>query len=92
MLASFAGPKFSLLEHVLARNVKLLFRSNQHPSLNFSTGRKLPRLAGGPMASQDYYEGQTWKLHPGAPNLVLWCVGHTQVNRNFTQLVFGHEP
>ena len=31
------------------------------------------------MASQDYYEGQTWKAHPGAENLVSWCVRHVQV-------------
>lgn len=28
------------------------------------------------MAMQDYYEGQIWKKHPGAGNLVRWCVGN----------------
>lgn len=31
------------------------------------------------MAMQDYYEGQTWKGYPGAPNLVSWCVRNTEV-------------
>ena len=28
------------------------------------------------MAIQDYYEGQIWKKHPGAGNLVRWCIGN----------------
>jgi hypothetical protein len=31
------------------------------------------------MASQDYYEGQKWKAHPGVEYLVLWCVRQVQV-------------
>lgn len=32
------------------------------------------------MASQDYYEGQTWKNHPGASNLLSWCVRNIDVS------------
>jgi hypothetical protein len=53
--------------------------SNPHPALNLSTGRKLPRMAGGPMASQDYYEAQTWKSHLGLPSVLSWCVRNAKV-------------
>lgn len=69
----------ALLSHILEHKVKPLFRSNPHPDLNLSTGRKLSRPAGGPMASQDYYENQTWKNAPGAANLLSWCVRHLEV-------------
>jgi hypothetical protein len=64
---------------ILQTHVKPLFRANPHPSLNLSTGRKLPRLAGGPLGSNDYYESQPWKKYPGVANSVSWCVRHTNV-------------
>ena len=68
-----------LIECVLVNEIKPLFKANPHPSINVSTGRKLSRPAGGPMASQDHFEGQAWKTCPGAPNVVLWCLRHIQV-------------
>jgi hypothetical protein len=62
------------IEDVLLQQIKPVFQSNPHPSLNLSTGRKLARPAGGPLASQDYYEGQTWKQHPEAHIKLQWCV------------------
>ncbi|KAJ7762837.1 hypothetical protein DFH07DRAFT_739057 [Mycena maculata] len=76
ILHRFSAPPLPLIVQVLQYNVKPLFRSNPHPSLNLETGRKLARPAGGPMASQDFYDGQTWKEHPGASNIVIWCVRH----------------
>lgn len=79
ILGIVPGPAAPLLEHILKKKIKPFFISNPHPSLNVSTGRKLPRAAGGPMATQDYYEGQTWKMHPAAPNVISWCVSHIEV-------------
>ena len=47
--------------------------------LNLETSRKLPRTAGGYVASQDAYEGQEWKTHPGIGNVLLWCVQRINV-------------
>ncbi|TFK43043.1 hypothetical protein BDQ12DRAFT_162717 [Crucibulum laeve] len=69
----FLPPSVPLLRHILTNNIKPIFRSNPHPSLNLETGRKLARPAGGPMASQDYYDSQTWKQHPGVGVVVQWC-------------------
>ncbi|KAI0052623.1 hypothetical protein FA95DRAFT_1663859 [Auriscalpium vulgare] len=69
-------PYESLVEGILNRNIKGVFSHSPHPSLNVHTGRKLPRASGGPMASQDAYEGQTWKDQPGVGNVLLWCVQH----------------
>ncbi|KAJ6512117.1 hypothetical protein C8R47DRAFT_1093598 [Mycena vitilis] len=80
ILQEFSEPPLPLVVQVLQHNVKPLFRSNPHPSINLETGRKLARPAGGPMASQDFYDGQTWKDHPGAANIVLWCVQHIPSN------------
>ncbi|KAK0191366.1 hypothetical protein F5146DRAFT_1048368 [Armillaria mellea] len=74
ILRRFPEPDMHLLKRILMHDVKPLFLSTPHPSLNLSTGRKLPRLAGGPMASQDYYEEQTWKEHPETTSLVLFVV------------------
>ncbi|KAK0467886.1 uncharacterized protein EV420DRAFT_433076 [Desarmillaria tabescens] len=74
ILHRFHEPDVRLLKRILTHNVKPLFLSTPHPSLNLSTGRKLPRLAGGPMASQDYYEEQTWKEHPETASLVSFVV------------------
>ncbi|KAJ7497480.1 hypothetical protein FB451DRAFT_1211627 [Mycena latifolia] len=76
ILRGFPEPPVVLLVQMLEHNVKPLFRFNPHPSLNLQTGRKLARPAGGPMASQDFYDNQMWKNHPGASNIVLWCVQH----------------
>ncbi|KAK7060110.1 hypothetical protein VNI00_000874 [Paramarasmius palmivorus] len=67
ILREISPPTVPLLNEILSHHVKPMFRSNPHPSLNTSTGRKLNRPAGGPMASQDFYESQTWKRHVGAP-------------------------
>src|ERR1700722_18791928 len=78
-LSSLSVEHPSVVDEILQNIVKPLFRSNPHPSLNLSTGRTLPRPAGGPMASQDYYQSQTWKTHPGSANVVSWCVRKTNV-------------
>ncbi|KAJ7646143.1 hypothetical protein B0H17DRAFT_1215798 [Mycena rosella] len=74
ILRGFSDPPLPLVVQMLEHNVKPRFRSNPHPSLNLQTGRKLARPAGGPMASQDFYDNQAWKENPGASNIVLWCV------------------
>ncbi|TFK74389.1 hypothetical protein BDN72DRAFT_833295 [Pluteus cervinus] len=63
-----------LLRQLLVGNIKPWFQSNPHPYIHVDTGRKLGRAAGGPLASGDYYEAQTWKKYPGAANVVSWCV------------------
>ncbi|KNZ73664.1 hypothetical protein J132_10465 [Termitomyces sp. J132] len=65
----------SQLTQILNHNVKPLFQFNPHPNLNAS-GRKLPRPAGGPMATHDFYDDQMWKAAPGVVNLVSWCIRH----------------
>ncbi|KAG6906563.1 hypothetical protein DXG01_013191 [Tephrocybe rancida] len=77
ILQHFGDPTQPLLTQVLTHNVKPLFQFSPHPNLDAS-GRKLPRPAGGPMATHDFYEGQAWKSTPGVANLVSWCVRHTQ--------------
>ncbi|KIK54455.1 hypothetical protein GYMLUDRAFT_905811 [Collybiopsis luxurians FD-317 M1] len=80
ILAKFIEPSLLLLTQLLETNVNPLFRSNPHPSLNLSTGRKLDRPAGGPEASFDFFETQAWKKYPGAANLVFWCLHHIQAH------------
>ncbi|KAJ6627433.1 hypothetical protein B0H10DRAFT_1994498 [Mycena sp. CBHHK59/15] len=80
ILHNFSDPPQSLVVQILENNVKPLFRSNPHPSLNLETGRKLARPAGGPMASQDFYDSQTWKDYPGSSNIVLWCLRNMPSN------------
>ncbi|KAF8495225.1 hypothetical protein F5888DRAFT_1713222 [Russula emetica] len=63
-----------LLEEVFVKYIKPIFQANPHPMLNLETSRKLPRTAGGYAATQDAYEGQVWKTHPGIGNVLLWCV------------------
>ncbi|KAJ7224242.1 hypothetical protein GGX14DRAFT_649117 [Mycena pura] len=70
----FSEPPLSLVVQILQHNLKPIFQSNPHPSLSLETGRKLARPAGGPSASQDFYDTQTWKDYPGVSNTVLWCV------------------
>ncbi|KZV73557.1 hypothetical protein PENSPDRAFT_674505 [Peniophora sp. CONT] len=67
-------PSTSLLEEILARQLKPIFATTPHPQLNAETGRKLSRPLGGPMAAQDLYDGQVWKTYPGIGEVVLWCV------------------
>ncbi|THU78784.1 hypothetical protein K435DRAFT_769146 [Dendrothele bispora CBS 962.96] len=76
ILAEFSEPDVSTLTHLLSQHVKPLFQSNPHPSLDLSSGRTLRRPAGGPMATQDFFESQVWKKNVGASNLVAWCVKH----------------
>ncbi|KAG5645775.1 hypothetical protein DXG03_005312 [Asterophora parasitica] len=75
ILDRFSDPSTGILVQLLTQNIKPLFKLNPHPSLN-ATGRKLPRPAGGPMASQDFYDEQAWKSSPGVANVVSWCVRH----------------
>ncbi|KAK0498934.1 hypothetical protein EDD18DRAFT_1460945 [Armillaria luteobubalina] len=74
ILHGFPEPDVHLLKRILMHDVKPLFLSTPHPSLNLSTCCKLPHLAGGPMASQDYFEEQTWKEHPMTVSLVLFVI------------------
>ncbi|KAJ3743501.1 hypothetical protein DFH05DRAFT_1618591 [Lentinula detonsa] len=78
ILADFSEPNLPLMFQILEKNVNPLFRSNLHPSLNPSTGRKTDRPAGGPMGTHDFYETQAWKKYPAAANLVFWCLRHIQ--------------
>ena len=57
--------------------------------LNLETGRKLPRTAGGYAATQDAYEGQVWKAHPGIGNVLLWCVQRIDVRTYILALVLA---
>ncbi|KAJ7068015.1 hypothetical protein C8F01DRAFT_1049818 [Mycena amicta] len=79
ILHEFIEPNQALVGHILLNNVKPIFRTNAHPSINPETGRKLARPAGGPQASQDFYDSQTWKDYPGASLVVLWCVQNIPV-------------
>ncbi|OCH95884.1 hypothetical protein OBBRIDRAFT_787731 [Obba rivulosa] len=78
ILRLYGEPDMPLLEELLKNHVKPVFRTNPHPSLNPATGRTLPRPAGGPLGHLDHFEGQAWKLRPGAVYLVSWCVRHIQ--------------
>ncbi|KAF8963411.1 hypothetical protein BDZ97DRAFT_1919843 [Flammula alnicola] len=77
-LPEFSPPSRGLVTHVLTHNLKPIFKSNPHPRLHAETGRKLARAAGGPMAMQDYYDGQTWKQYLGVGKVVLWCVRYAE--------------
>ncbi|KZP21729.1 hypothetical protein FIBSPDRAFT_919497 [Athelia psychrophila] len=78
ILKPFSDPPAILLESILNDYIKPIFKTNPHPSLNPSTGRKLPENTGGHLAYQDYYDGQVWKRHPGVANILSWCVLHTE--------------
>ncbi|KIP09815.1 hypothetical protein PHLGIDRAFT_34198 [Phlebiopsis gigantea 11061_1 CR5-6] len=73
-LKPYANGDVQLVEAILNECVRPIFRSNLHPKVNASTGRVLPRSAGGTSAYQDHYEGQVWKRHPGVLNVIDWCV------------------
>ncbi|KAI9448511.1 hypothetical protein H4582DRAFT_94227 [Lactarius indigo] len=68
ILGLWGEPSLHVLEEVFTKRIKLVFKANPHPMLNFETGRKLPRTAGGYAAAQDAYEGQIWKAHPEIGN------------------------
>ncbi|KAL1741835.1 hypothetical protein HDZ31DRAFT_44564 [Schizophyllum fasciatum] len=74
--SSFAEPGRELLTRLLTAKIKPAFQGSAHPHLNPSTGRRLPRQAGGAMAGQDFYEEQTWKADASAVALVGWCARH----------------
>ncbi|KAF8727812.1 hypothetical protein AX14_006966 [Amanita brunnescens Koide BX004] len=79
LLSSFLDPSTNtlplpVLEAVLTNHIKPIFDPNAHPGINSTTGRKLPRPAGGPSASQDFYDSQGWKEHPGIENVIQWCL------------------
>ena len=75
----YSDPTTPLVSYILGQKLKPIFQSNPNPLLNVSTGRRLSRVAGGPMATQDFYDDQTWKSSPGISNLVSWCVRHLPV-------------
>jgi len=75
----YSDPPTPLVRYILSQKLKPIFQSNPNPLLNVSTGRRLPRVAGGLMATQDFYDDQTWKSSPGISNLVSWCVRHLPV-------------
>ena len=85
LLSSFLDPSTNtlplpVLEVLLIQHIKPIFDSNIHPNINPTTGRKLPRPAGGPLASQDFYDEQIWKEHPGIDNVIRWCLKHIDVS------------
>ncbi|KAI5894425.1 uncharacterized protein SCHCODRAFT_02624635 [Schizophyllum commune H4-8] len=74
--SSFPQPGRETLTRLLITKIKPAFQGSPHPQLNTSTGRKLPRQAGGAMAGQDFYEEQAWKADASAVALVGWCARH----------------
>ena len=68
-----------LIRSILEDYVKPIFLANPHPQVNLNTGRILPKLAGGSLASIDYYQEQNWKGQPGVTNVVSWCIRHIPV-------------
>ena len=75
------APSREILTRLLTTKIKPAFQGSPHPQLNTSTGRKLPRQAGGAMAGQDFYEEQVWKADASAVALVGWCARHMDVSR-----------
>ncbi|PAV20807.1 atp :trna-specific trna nucleotidyltransferase [Pyrrhoderma noxium] len=69
-----------LIRSILEDYVKPIFLANPHPQVNLNTGRILPKLAGGSLASIDYYQEQNWKGQPGVANVVSWCIRHIPEN------------
>ncbi|TFY61026.1 hypothetical protein EVJ58_g4768 [Rhodofomes roseus] len=78
ILRPYSDPEVSLLEELLVRRVKPAFQAVPHPMLNTSTGRILPRAAGGPDAVLDHFDNQTWKDRPGTIDLLAWCARHCE--------------
>ncbi|KAJ3571675.1 hypothetical protein NP233_g3604 [Leucocoprinus birnbaumii] len=73
-IPQISQPNTALLRQVLVKNLKPIFSANPHPYLNTTTGKRLVRPAGGPGATQDYYDEQTWKTYPGIWNVLAWVV------------------
>ncbi|KAF5363567.1 hypothetical protein D9756_000959 [Leucocoprinus leucothites] len=76
-IPQISQPTIALLRQVLLKNLKPIFSANPHPYLNTTTGRKLTRPAGGPGATQDYYDEQTWKPYPGIWSVLAWVIKNT---------------
>ena len=76
ILEVYADEDVSVVQTVLEQHLKPVFQKNLHPKVNASTGRVLPRSAGGDAGFQDHYEGQVWKQRPGIANVLDWCIGH----------------
>ena len=79
ILAAYNDADFSLLEYILTQKIKPIFQGTPHPDVNLSTGRKMPRPAGGSAAFHDHFERQVWKERLGIVETLSWCVRHTQV-------------
>lgn len=77
-----------LISRILFSIVKPLFALNTHPGVNLSSGRKLPRLAGGQSAAFDFIEEQVWKTRPEVGVLVRWCVENLEVSCTFISFYF----
>ncbi|GJE84793.1 hypothetical protein PsYK624_008690 [Phanerochaete sordida] len=74
ILEPYAEGDVRLIEVILTRHVKAVFKLNAHPRVSEATGRSLDRPIGGQDAAQDHYEGQVWKRHPGLVNVLDWCI------------------
>ncbi|KZS97628.1 hypothetical protein SISNIDRAFT_472591 [Sistotremastrum niveocremeum HHB9708] len=74
LLKPLAPPDAELVSEILIQHVKPAFMTAPHPMLDTETGRKLPRTAGGSLATQDFYEHQRWKSKPWVADLVSWCI------------------
>lgn len=83
-MAQLPAPTLEVVTRMLSEKIRPRFSKTPHSRLNPASGRKLPRPAGGPSASQDFYEDQEWKTHLGTANLLLWCVRHLGVSQRHT--------
>lgn len=68
-----------IIRVVLEKHIKPIFQANPHPFIQTTTGRALPRGAGGAMAAQDQYNEQPWKEYPSVDGTVSWCISRTTV-------------
>lgn len=61
---------------LLRGRVRQVFQKNAHPQVNLSTGRKMPRPAGGEKGMLDAQSQQVWKTpeHWGIVNVVRSCI------------------
>jgi hypothetical protein len=78
-IPQISQPDPALVRHVLLYKLKPIFAANPHPYISTTTGRKLPRPAGGPSATHDYYDEQDWKTYPGIWSVLAWVVTNMQV-------------
>lgn len=74
-------PSFTVdvISCVLSQQIRPWFSNTPHSLINPASGRRLPRVAGGPFAAMDMYEDQVWKTLPGLASLLLWCIQHLKV-------------